>query len=55
MLAHQKVAASAMVGLRTGPNAAQASMNSPKGFVAGKALKKVKNDAYAPCMRQLHC
>jgi hypothetical protein len=52
---HQKVAGSAKVGLRTGPAAAQASMNTPKGFVAGKTLKKVCNSAYPPCMRHFYC
>lgn len=55
MLSHQKVAGSAKFGLRTGPTAAQASMNTPRGFVAGNALKKVGNEAYLPCMRHLYC
>ena len=53
ILSHQKVACSNKVGLRTGPAAAQASMNAPKVFVAGKPLKQVGDELYARCMWQL--
>jgi hypothetical protein len=55
ILNHQKVAGSAMAGLRTGPTGTQASMNIPKGVVVGKTLKKVGNEVYLHCMRQFYC